>query len=529
MKYKIRQLLILLIVSTIAFAAIAQADIFDALKIQGNSPGLGANDLGDIAWDGKSLWVSGSGTLTNLTGEGHSVYDWMSYDNIPGFGKGTISAFYASGDLLVTAWFYEEMIAGQSEKIGDGLSMSFDHGLTWRHIPLTAYFPERAEWAYPGGRTVTWDIVFSGETMWCSTESGFLFKTDDYGETWTRYLPGDDELDFRNYNHYSFCVDVYGDSLWVGTMQGINASFDGGETWSNFSWPLDGSGVPEDQWPGNFVVSVEHNTVGGKTHVWVGSQREMANTGLGVDGICHTDDNGETWEYKTTDYSAWNFAFGFNGANDPKVSDETVLAATDSGLVVSYDLGENWEIIDIRELKIEEGASDKTETTVVNEWEYGTQILGVVVVQDTLWVTSSDGIARSNDWGKNWMILQGITRVKTIDTGERDIGISSRIDDVETFAFPNPFSPSRSDRNYSRTRIQYSLKNDANVTIQIYDYQGRLIHKLLENEYRSGGRDYQEAWNGRDSDNAIVPNGVYFYVIKTDKGDMARDKIMVLD
>ena len=161
MKYKIQQLIILLIVCIIAFTAAAWADVFDVLKIEGNNPGLGANDLSDMAWDGKSLWVSGSGTLTNLTGEGHSVHDWMSYDNIPGFGKGTITALYASGDLLVAAWMYDEIIAGISQDIGDGLSMSFDHGETWRHIPVTAYYPERADWSYPGGRTLIWDIVFT--------------------------------------------------------------------------------------------------------------------------------------------------------------------------------------------------------------------------------------------------------------------------------------------------------------------------------------------------------------------------------
>ena len=479
-------------------------------------PGLGANDLGDLAWDGKTLWITGSGTLTNLIGDGHSVYDWLSYEGQDGFGRGSISAIRASGDTLIAAWVFTDLRGDESYISGDGLSISLNGGVTWRHVPILELFPERTGSAYPWTYTMTYDIELVDGTLWVATTSGFLFKTENMGLTWTKVLPDSGEFDFFNVNHHGYCVNVYGDTLWVGTYKGLNGSFDRGKTWTNFSWPKDTSENPEKQWPGNYVYTVEHKVVNGKTHLWVGSEIDYTNTGLGRYGICHSDDNGETWDYKSTIYNAWNFAFGHDGANNPSVSDETVIAASDSGLVISYDLGENWEIIDISE---SEGKA----------WEHGTQISGVLAVDDTLWVTSSDGLARSNDWGKSWEIYQGITRVKTLDTGNTKIGISANLDNVETYAFPNPFSPKRSDKNYSRTRIQYSLEKGADISVDIYNYNGRLIKKLLESERRAGGRDYQEPWDGTDSDNTIVPNGVYFYVIKTNKGDSARGKIMVLD
>ncbi|MBN1290211.1 MAG: T9SS type A sorting domain-containing protein [Candidatus Latescibacteria bacterium] len=527
MKHFFKQVSIIFLLCLIVSPVLS--DVQKTVKIEGT--GLGSNDLGEIAWDGQSLWVTGSGTLTNLIGSGHLKQDWISYENLPGFGKGSMSALYASGDTLVVAWQYSGDISGLPYDFGDGLSISKDHGQTWEHIPVTYYFPERIDWKNPSVQTMTWDIVYSGKTMWCSTTYGYLIKTDDLGKTWGHVYPNADSLDYGSLNHHGVCVDAYGDTLWVGTMQGINVSFDKGESWKNFSWPLDHSGDPEtDNWPGNFVTAVEHNVVGGKTHIWIGSQYESQNYGLGIDGICYTNDNGQTWEYKTKDYIAHNFAFGFNGASDPDVSAETVLAATDSGLVISYDFGEKWNLFNIRELQIN-GTESNPDTTVVNSWEYGTQIYGLVVVKETetIWVTSSNGLARSLDWGKSWEIFQGVTRVKSLDTGDRNIGISANFDEVETYAFPNPFSPLRSDRNYSRTKIQYSIQSDASITICIYDYQGRLIKELIRNEHRQGGRDHQEVWDGRDSENNIVPNGVYFYVIKTDKGDSARDKIVVLD
>ncbi|MFC1528831.1 FlgD immunoglobulin-like domain containing protein [Candidatus Latescibacterota bacterium] len=494
----------------------------DVTKILNARTGLGANDLGEVVWDGEKVWVAGSGTLSKrLWGEGHKVTDWISYRAMTGFGVGSMTALYASKDIMMLAWRYNNEIAGEMRNIGDGFSISLDNGENWRHIDIIEIFPDRADWKYPGVETVSYDIEFSDGTFWCPTTFGFLLKSDDYGNEWTNIIPdiegnadgNADELNFGNPNHHGQCVCAYNDTVWVGTFQGMNVSFDRGKKWKNFSWSVGSSVDLTKEWPGNFCVAVENKVVDGKNHVWVGS---LPFYGLGDYGICHTEDNGETWDYKTKKYNAWNFAFGHKGASDPAVSDSTVFAASDSGLVVSYDLGENWNIMNIKE-------SDKI------YWEPSSMVFGVLVVADTLWVTSSDGVARSTDWGKSWNINRGVTRVKTLDKGKLNVGISSMFDDVKTYAFPNPFSPSRADRDYSRTKIQYALSQGAKISVTIHDFSGRLIKELMSGLTRDGGRDYQEVWDGRDSNNEIVPNGVYYYIIKTNKGDSARGKIMVID
>ena len=40
---------------------LSHADSLEALKVARMNTGLGANDLGEIAWDGEKLWVTGSG------------------------------------------------------------------------------------------------------------------------------------------------------------------------------------------------------------------------------------------------------------------------------------------------------------------------------------------------------------------------------------------------------------------------------------------------------------------------------------
>jgi len=377
--------------------SLLSADEEDIKSIQELTTGLGANNLGDMIWDGSNLWVEGSGSLTKLVGEGQHVTDWISYKHEEGFGRGSISALWASSNVIIVSWVYFEYyeLVDSDAPHGDGISISDNNGNSWRYIPLLDLFPDRSNLKTPNRYTTIWDISVSDGVIWCSTTAGYLLKSEDFGYSWTQILPDDAEFNFQNLNHHGQCVDVYGDTIWVGTFQGMNLSTDRGETWTNFSWPLDGSGDPEvDQWPGNFPVAVEHKVVGGKTHVWVASHDYL---GLGVIGICHTADNGETWEYKKYRYrdsKPYKITFGHSGASDPAVSDSTVFVATTAGLLISYDLGENWETMDIRE-------SDNL------YWDEDSGVSSVLVAGDILWVSSSDGLARTADWGKTWEIFKG--------------------------------------------------------------------------------------------------------------------------
>ncbi len=194
------------------------------------SAGIGANDLNDMSWDGRTLWVSGAGTLTRHVSNFGTVYDWRSYRQMNGFGKGSIYALASSGDTLVVSWGWTEEYNGQQAIMGDGLSLSRDGGDSWTHIPVTKLFPDRASFSNPGRYTATWDIAFTRNTIWCCSLSGFLLKSTDMGETWTNILPDAGPLDLLNANHHGQCLDAYGDTLWVGTFQGMNLSLNRGKT-----------------------------------------------------------------------------------------------------------------------------------------------------------------------------------------------------------------------------------------------------------------------------------------------------------
>ncbi len=72
--------------------------------------------------------------------------------------------------------------------------------------------------------------------------------------------------------------------------------------------------------------------------------------------------------------------------------------------------------------------------------------------------------------------------------------------------YPNPFNMS--------TSINFFLKDDARVRIDVYNIQGRRIRTLL-NEHKTQGR-HAVIWNGENAEGNVVSSGIYYYVIVTE-------------
>ena len=87
--------------------------------------------------------------------------------------------------------------------------------------------------------------------------------------------------------------------------------------------------------------------------------------------------------------------------------------------------------------------------------------------------------------------------------------------------FPNPFNP--------ETWIPYQLAKPADVTITIYDSQGRVVRTLRLGHQPAGfyqSRSKAAHWDGRNYLGEQVATGVYFYTLKA--GDyMATRKLLI--
>lgn len=84
--------------------------------------------------------------------------------------------------------------------------------------------------------------------------------------------------------------------------------------------------------------------------------------------------------------------------------------------------------------------------------------------------------------------------------------------------FPNPFNPV--------TTIRFYLFEPATVTLRIYDAAGRLVRSLIGNE-RYGEGIWEMDWDGCNAEGALVPSGIYFYVLDA-SGKTESRKLVVL-
>jgi len=70
--------------------------------------------------------------------------------------------------------------------------------------------------------------------------------------------------------------------------------------------------------------------------------------------------------------------------------------------------------------------------------------------------------------------------------------------------YPNPFNP--------KTTIRFSLPNDSNVELFVYDVNGKIVKEFINTSMQPG--NYKVVWDGTNQSGVLVGSGIYFYRIK---------------
>lgn len=83
--------------------------------------------------------------------------------------------------------------------------------------------------------------------------------------------------------------------------------------------------------------------------------------------------------------------------------------------------------------------------------------------------------------------------------------------------YPNPFNP--------ETKISYTLANQQNVKLAIYNYKGQLVNTLVNSVQKAGFHTVN--WNGNNSMGRKVASGVYYIKLVSDKKSMVKKAIML--
>jgi len=476
-----------------------------------------SNAINDLVVMGDTVWV---GTERGLSFTMNGAL-WNNFGKMDGFSGYGISAIAVRNSLVWVAQARSTRENGEPVSFGEGLSYSTNGGVTWTHVPQPV---ERTgstvDTLMYGSNTIralaitvtrsnlTYDIALTSTAVWTANFAGMLRKSTDFGRTWSRViLPPDNlnsispemQLNFdlsptggalglrENLNHRVFSVFASNDSvIWVGTAGGINKSTDGGVSWRKFNHQNQLRPIS-----GNFVVAINEQR-------WAGKQILWAATVNAVDpseqrGLSFSDDGGETWSTTLLGEFVHNIAF----------KDSIVYAATDNGLYRSSNFGQSW----IRSGTI----FDPTNLQRIAS----RQVYAVAVKGDTVWVGGTDGLAYTLDspthsFGSTWRVFRTYEPVRG---------------SAMTYSYPSPFSP-----DDEVVRIHYSTYGlSTTVTIRIFNFAMQPVRTLIQNAPRSGTREHDEIWDGRDDQNQRVANGVYFYVVEIAGIDPLWGKIYVVE
>lgn len=109
--------------------------------------------------------------------------------------------------------------------------------------------------------------------------------------------------------------------------------------------------------------------------------------------------------------------------------------------------------------------------------------------------------------------LGTISGITAVDAPEGDTASEYRIGSN----YPNPFNPS--------TTIEYSLKADSKIEIQILDSLGGPVRTLFNG--RSGSGTHRLTWDGRDDSGHPLSSGLYYYQI-TSAAFTSANKMLLL-
>jgi hypothetical protein len=501
----------------------------DTLK----SAGLKSNIIAEIKLMGDSLTWLGTGQglafhngkqLFSFLSTQDSLADQEAISLLP---AGGIPAIAVKGDTLAVSFSGDN----GSIQVGKGLALSYSaqdtNNLSWRYFKQPVDLPSDTVRPFGEGyykclpvtvpeANVTYDSYINGDFLWIASWAGGLRRynmeegnwenvplpmdgqdslslcegfddVDDYGRSVLPgyYLNPRDPADGGNHNHKAFSVLAYGDTVWVGTANGINKGIlidewvqleNGNQQllncieWEHYSFPNKGLS-------GNFVVGIARQKWRGKTTIWAASMN--ADIQGETRGLSYTRDNGLTWNTALLGERIYNIF----------AKDSLVLASSQSGLWKSFD-GQNWAKY-----------SPAIDTTFMVQSQILTDIVYTAVLDERLsnkklWIGTGNGAALSSDLqGSSWSIFQ------------------TEYDSTDFYAYPNPFSPLNHNQLNGEGYVRFHTGEIFNTQVEL-DIFNFAMEKVFQKKINLNNYNGALKWNGKDLNGNLVHNGVYFIRLK---------------
>ncbi len=196
-------------------------------------------------------------------------------------------------------------------------------------------------------------------------------------------------------------------------------------------------------------------------------------------------------------------------------------------------------IVDIRDLVLVGSAFGKTGTGISADvnGDGRVDILDIVIVASHLGeqiaAPAAPGVSQMPDTHHTNLIEDWLRKARVADDGSeifrRGIAVLESLlnaivpEKTALFPnYPNPFNP--------ETWIPYQLSEGAEVTIAIYDMQGKVV-KRLDLGYQPAGIYRERAravyWDGRNEVGEPVASGIYFVELRTNKFQQTQRIVML--
>jgi len=373
----------------------------------------------------------------------------------------------------------------------------------------------------------------AGGTDW------YIIKTDENGnEEWSQTFGGaedDRALSIQQTNDECYILAGHTESFGAGSLDVWLIKMDGNgnliwdNTFGDNGWneafsvkqTSDNGFIIAGQTDTNFVdiwlVKTDENgheewntTFGGNQWDSARSVLQTSDNGYAIIGLTASYGSGifDIWLFKTdvNGIEEWNQTFGGIDID----SGRSIVQTSDNGFIIagstkSFGSGDydGWII--------------KTDENGNEEWS---QTYGGIDLDRC----SSIHQANENDF-----IVAGYTR--SYGVGGRDMWLlkfnsNTSIDDNlihtnQNFIlknFPNPFNPS--------TTFEFSIQNDSQVDLTIYNIKGQKIKTLASNEFTKGNHSF--IWDGVDELEKSVSSGIYYYKLNVNGRTEAVKKCLLL-
>ena len=511
--------------------------------------GVSSNTIGVLEAEGDSLWL---GPLLTVYPEDEQRFltadtpRLLEEDNVV-FGLDATPTPGASGS---TVWASLAFDTGGGTPGAAGFLFSTDGGetFTFRLPQLDApgdttltyggqTFPARAVTQVENSAVQSIDAEPGAGVVWIAGGQSGIRTSTDGGRSWTRAVlppdtlsavapgttppfrvgaPSQNVAGFANHVGFSVLVDATG-TVWAGTAAGVNRSrpedvVGNDRAWRRFAFDRTPGGLT-----GNSVVAMAEQPVPGQRNpIWMATwPTTQTQNNLQRFGVTVTRDGGATFEQTLIGEQVFRFAFRApTREGDPAAPH--IYAAGESGLLISNDDGASWRTVTAFRL------ADDTSFLRPDA-----DVQSVATTTEALWVATDDGLLRlprereadllrddPSAPAPAWQLFRTNVSVSPQEPSEST-------PQVDTYAYPNPFSPAE-DRV---VRMRYEVPEAQQVTVEIFNFGMDRVRTLAEQQPAG---EQEMVWDGTGADGLRLPNGPYFYTVEVG-GTTARGKILLVE